>query len=421
MPDRRDPPPTEEGWYALHDFRRIDWDAWRDAPESTRDRALSEAVEYLDERLAVTDAEAGDSALYSVLGHEADLLVLHLRPTTAHLDALGRGLERTAFGAFTDRADSFVSVTEASGYSEPAREYLDGDDEPSEPANHIQTRLYPSIPTATHVSFYPMDRRRDPEHNWYDLPFEQRAAHMDAHRDIGRAYGGRVVQMITSAIAIDDWEWGITLWGEDLTEMKNLLYEMRFDPSTSRYAEFGPFYVGRRFPPADLPALLAGDPVPTDGPNGATTDRQMAGDTAQSKDDTGTGGSTDTTGDSGGGPAGTADTAPDPNVADDIETVTDDAMPTRLGTMGIHEGEAYDPGAYGLVVYSTEDASALAEEVAALRGTFEQYDTHVMTSVRATRGEAAVVSIWETEPAAGTAEGLLTGLSGVSRSVSGPL
>jgi chlorite dismutase/heme-degrading monooxygenase HmoA len=453
MPDRRDPPPTEEGWYALHDFRRIDWDAWRDAPERTREHALSEASEHLEDRLAVTDAEAGASALYSILGHDADLLVLHLRPTTAHIDALQRQFERTAFAEFTERAASFVSVTEASGYSERAREYFEGDlDENSGLASYIHTRLEPQIPDATHVSFYPMDKRRDPEQNWYDLPFEERAEHMDAHGDIGRDYGGRVVQMITGAIALDDWEWGVTLWGDDLTDMKDLLYEMRFDPSTSKYAEFGSFYVGRRFPPADLPALLAGDPVPTgadgtgdldgaihpadaDGTAGTPTgDASEGGGEAESSGaaataDAGGSGTADA------GESGTADAArsgtdaesgsggamPDSDVPDGVETIEDDAMVGRLATLGFRENEDYPSGAYGLAVYSTADAQQLAEEVDGLRGNFEHYDTHVLTSVRATQGQSVVVSIWETERAAGIAESFMTDLSGVSRSVSGSL
>ena len=463
MPAERDPPPTEEGWYALHDFRTIDWDAWRRASERTRERALGEVIDHLDSRLAVADAEEGASALYSVLGHDADIMLLHLRPSSAHIGALERQFELTEFAAFTERVDSFVSVTEASGYSERAREYFEDDlDENSGLANYIHTRLEPQIPDATHVCFYPMDKRRDPDQNWYDLSFEERAEHMAAHGEIGRDYGGRVVQMITGAIALDDWEWGVTLWGDDLTDMKDLLYEMRFDPSTSKYAEFGPFTIGRRISPADLPALLAGSPVPADGdaeteletpvhPADAderpghdgsehadghvaaeSRDEQVAtaghstdeatGETdvsqnghdehdeerEHSEDDSG-----DDDGDGGGGPA-----MPDTDTGN-VETVTDDDMETRLATLGIHD--EYDDGDYALAVHSTANAQDLVEEVDGMRGNFEHYDSHGMTSVRAQSGEAVVVSIWDTERAAGIAEGFLTDLSGVTRSISGPL
>jgi len=466
MPDRRDPPPTEEGWYALHDFRRIDWDAWRKAAGRTRQRALDEAIDHLRARLAVEDANEGASAMYSVLGDGADLLFVHLRPTSAHIGALERQFELTEFAGFTERTDSFVSVTEASGYSEQAREYFEGDlDEDSGLANYIQTRLEPTIPDATHVCFYPMDKRRDPEQNWYDLPFDERADHMDAHGEIGREYGGRVVQMITGAIALDDWEWGVTLWGDDLTDMKELLYEMRFDPSTSKYAEFGPFTIGRRFPPEDLPALLSGSPVPTDGDVSADTletpvhpadasDNGTAGtETAESHSDAiahtgeseadasdsepseadGAGSVADTTGGetSEAGGAGSATGASGGETSEaggmmpetdtsGVETVEDDDMETRLATLGLR-GDDYEAGDYALVLYSTAGAQDLADEVDGLRGNFEHYDSHGQTVVRAQSGRSAIVSIWDSERAADTAEGFLTDLSGVTQSVRGPL
>ncbi len=420
MPERHDPPPTEEGWYALHDFRRIDWDAWRNAPDRERDHALEDAIAHLESTLAVEDSGEGASALYSVLGHEADILVLHLRPTTADIGALERRFENTDFARFTDRTRSFVSVTEASGYSERAREYFEDDlDEDSGLARYIHARLEPSIPDAAHVCFYPMDKRRDPEQNWYDLPFEERAEHMDAHGEIGREYGGRVTQMITGAIAIDDWEWGVTLWGDDLTDMKDLLYEMRFDPSTSRYAEFGPFYAGRRFPPADLPALLAGDRVPAgdeSGPDPATAGEQSTETAPVHPDGSGRGDRPDGSdeedrpGESPAGEAGGSGTEP----------ATED-LTARLVTLGLTEGRDYRSGDYGVVCYSAADAQQLSEEVEGLRGNFDHYDTHVTTVVRAEGGRSAVASVWETERAADTAQGFLTDLTGVEETVSGPV
>jgi len=437
MPDRRDPPPTEEGWYALHDFRRIDWESWREAPERVRQRALDEGIEHLQSALALEDADEGVSALYSVLGHEADLLVIHLRPSTADVGALERRFENTEFAGFTERTDSFVSVTEASGYSERAREYFEGDlGADSGLARYIDSRLKPTVPEATHVCFYPMDKRRDPGQNWYDLSFEERAEHMEAHGEIGRDYGGRVTQMITGAIAIDDWEWGVTLWGDDLTDMKDLLYEMRFDPSTSQYADFGPFYVGRRFPPADLPALLAGDRVPSGesvSPGGGELSRtdsdhdepersavaQVDGGERDSESDRSGAGAVGGDADGRGGvDPGSAAEGDHPH---DAPIEHDEDLTGRLATLGLQEGSEYDPGAYGVVCYSEADAQELSEEVDGLRGNFEHYDSHVTTVVRAHDGRAVVVSIWTTESAADTAQGFLTDLSGVVETVRGPL
>ncbi|WP_436902128.1 heme-binding protein [Halovenus halobia] len=432
MPDTRDPPPTDEGWYALHDYRTIDWDAWRDATDRERKRALAEVTDHLDSHLAVEDADAGDSALYSILGHKADILILHLRPTSAHIGALERRFEQTEFARFTERETSFVSVTEASGYSERARDYFEGElDEDSGLYNYIQTRLKPTIPEATHVCFYPMDKRRQPEQNWYDLGFEERADHMEAHGDIGREYGGKIVQMITGAIALDDWEWGVTLWGDDLTDMKDLLYEMRFDPSTSQFAEFGSFYIGRHIEPSDLPALLAGEVVPTEGD--VSMDADAAGPVHP--------GAVSANGGHGAEQAHESEPDHDEHAEDDAaeaeeadddsggppmdggESVTEetDDLVGRLGKVGLRMGEDYDDGSFGLLLHSDADAQELADELDGLRENFEHYDTHVTSVVRAQQGRSAIVSIWDNERAADTAEGFLTDLPGVDDGYRGPL
>ena len=370
MPDA---PRTEEGWYVLHEFRTVNWPAYRAAPDAKRRRAVEEAVEFLREQ---TDPEEGATALFSVLGHKADLLVLHMRPTTAELDRLERRFEQTALADYTDTVTSYLSVTEASGYSERARSYFEkraaGEaDAETGIGKYIDSRIRPELPDTEHVCFYPMDKRRGPEHNWYDLPFEERAELMEAHGDIGRGYAGKVNQIISGSIGLDDYEWGVTLFADDVTAIKQLLYEMRFDPSSSRYAEFGPFYVGRRFPPADLDAYLAGEPVPTG------RDGEGSGDAAD------------------GGLAG------------------------EIATLGV-ETDAPE-GAWGVVVRSEEPVGALSEAVDGLRGNFEHYDSHVRTETVAADGASAVVSVWANEGAADTARGFLEELPGATGSETGPV
>jgi len=447
--ERRSPPPTEEGWYALHDLRRIDWAAWQDAPQRVRERALDEAVNYLQQHESVSDAADGATAVFSMLGHKADLMIMHLRPTTSDIDTAERRFETTEFARFTERTTSFVSVTEASGYSEKARDFFTDDAEAEAGiANYIETRLKPSVPDAEHVCFYPMDKRRDPEQNWYDLPFDERAEHMKAHGDIGRDYAGKVVQMITGAIGFDDYEWGVTLYADDAAHLKELLYEMRFDPSTSQYAEFGPFYVGRRIDPTDLSDLLAGDPVGHDAGTGRTEDapihpEQAAEDDHPHGDHAGASGHHDghaadathhtdrgetadhaaggashpggDTDDRGGAHPGSPAEGDHPHG----ETATEDGdIEQRLRRFGVTD---YDDGDYALVFHSTADAQDLAEEVDGLRGNFEHYDTHVLTSVRAESGQAAVVSVWANERAADTAAGFLADLPGIDEQYCGPV
>ncbi|WP_415379936.1 heme-binding protein [Halosimplex sp. TS25] len=443
---RREPPQTEEGWYALHDLRTVDWEAWQDAPERVRERALDEAVSHLQSAEAVADAEEGDSALYAVVGHKADLLIVHLRPTLADVERLERQFERTEFAQFTEQTYSYVSVTEASGYSERAREYFDGEvDDDSGLAQYIKSRLHPEIPDSEHVSFYPMSKRRQPQQNWYDLPFEERAEHMASHGDIGRDYAGRVSQMITGSVGIDDWEWGVTLWADDMTDVKELLYEMRFDPSSSKFAEFGPFYVGRKFPPADLGAYLAGEHVPTtdtaeesDGERPAHASASTAshanghgGDTGQSAHgDSEAASSTDAAAppeavtessdddsDASGGPPAAVQQETDDESVDGLDA---DEMGQTLANFGVYP-EEYDDSDYGLVCYADADAEALVDEVDGLRGNFDHYDTHVLTSVRANQGQTAIVSVWANERAADTALGFLTDIDAVTHSARGPL
>ncbi len=408
--ERRRPPGTEEGWYALHDLRRIDWDGWRNATERERGRALEEGIEHLETHVEVADSDAGGSAVFTVVGHKADLMILHLRPTLEALDRAERRFESTALAEFTERASSYVSVTEVSGYMhEDLTEGIE-DIEDAGMRNYMRQRIYPDIPDAEHVCFYPMDKRRDPEYNWYDLPFEERAEYMSAHGEVGREYAGKVSQIITGSVGFDDYEWGVTLFADDPTEIKHLLYEMRFDPSSSKFAEFGPFYIGRRFQPSDLPAVFAGESVPTgedEGESeGSTGERGADGDDdrpAETDDGSGSssGGRPET-----GGPA--------------HEKIDAETLSGRLGQFGIDTDGHPDAG-YGLLFRSEADAEELSEAVEGLRGNFEHYDTHVLTAVRADSGETAVVSLWRNERAANTASGFLADLPGVGSGVGAAL
>ena len=442
---RRRAPGTEEGWYVLHDLRRIDWDEWRGAPDRSRGRAVEEGVEYLRAHEALADADEGGSAVFSVVGHEADLLMLHLRPTLEHLDRAQRRFESTDLAAYAERADSYVSVTEVSGYMH--EDLTDGleDVEDEGMRSYMQQRIYPEIPDAGHVCFYPMDKRRGSEYNWYDLPFGERAEHMSSHGDIGREYAGEVTQIITGSVGLDDHEWGVTLFADDPTDIKQLLYEMRFDPSTSKFAEFGSFHVGRRFPPSDLGALLAGEAVPTDRASDvdatgtATTDHAGAdatGPDATDRADVGTTG-TDRTNHAVAGATG-AQTTDRAGIEDDAARSEDeesdsggrpDSEPAHrevdaesflqhAGTYGV---DVADEAGYGLLFESDADAAELVDEVDGLRSNFDHYDTHVGTAVRSDDATTAVVSLWANERAANTASGFLLDLPGAGDGVGADL
>jgi len=113
-------------------------------------------------------------------------------------------------------------------------------------------RLWPEIPGAKYLCFYPMDRRRGEAANWYTVPMQERQRMMHLHGLVGRRYAGEVRQIISGSIGFDDWEWGVDLFAEDPLVFKKLIYEMRFDEVSAVYALFGSFYVGVRVPVAEL-------------------------------------------------------------------------------------------------------------------------------------------------------------------------
>ena len=387
-------PPTDEGWFVLHDFRTVDWDAWRDAPDHERERAIEEGTQYLQRHEAVDDAGEGDSGVFSVLGHKADLLVLHFRPTLDQLSRAERRFEGTALASFTDQATSYVSVTEISGYSTP--EYFEDPEAVDEGTRrYMEGKLTPSIPDDGYVSFYPMTKRRGETYNWYDLDLEERADLMASHAETGKGYAGRINQVIASSVGFDDHEWGVTLFSDDPTDIKDIVYDMRFDDVSSKYSDFGEFYVGRRFPPADLGAYLAGESVPTG-------DSEESGSHAHGE-------GTDTHGDE--HAHGDTDDGHGSDESDD----SDDDIRTELADLDIYAGQPHGEDVYATVLYSEADTDELFSEVEGLRGNFDHYDTHVKTAVYEARGRDrnAVVSIWDTASAAETAAGFLSELPGV--------
>lgn len=236
-----EPTRTLEGWYALHDFRTVDWAGWRSLGEDERRKATEEFVAYF-EAMRGLDPEKGSSALFAVGGHKADLLWLHLRPTFDELFELEQRLSCTRFGEFLEPSYSFLSVTELGQYTAEGGAET-GPPDPRREA-FLKRRLYPQIPPFRYVSFYPMSKRREPEYNWYTLPLEDRRRMMHEHGEVGRRFAGEVQQMITGAMGFDDWEWGVTLHANDPLPIKKVVQEMRFDEASAKYAEFGSFFFG---------------------------------------------------------------------------------------------------------------------------------------------------------------------------------
>ncbi|WP_062351409.1 hydrogen peroxide-dependent heme synthase [Bacillus kwashiorkori] len=229
---------TLDGWYSLHDFRSIDWTSWKAISQEERDAAVEEFLALLNKWAEVDENKQGSHAFYSIVGQKADLMIMLLRPTMEELDDLANELNKTTLAEFLIPTYSYVSVVELSNYLAGG----DGGDPYENP--YVRSRLYPSLPKSKYICFYPMDKRREGNDNWYMLPMEERRELMRSHGRIGREYAGKVKQIITGSVGFDDFEWGVTLFSDDVLQFKKLVYEMRFDEVSARYGEFGSFFVG---------------------------------------------------------------------------------------------------------------------------------------------------------------------------------
>ncbi|CAM3693688.1 hydrogen peroxide-dependent heme synthase [Alicyclobacillus pomorum] len=240
---------TIEGWYTYHDFRKVNWSAWKAASASDRRQALDELLSLSREFADDAKNKRGAYGQYAIAGHKADLLFLHMRPTLDELNEVKARFQKTRFADYTTDSYSYVSIVELSAYL--AKPGVDVDSDP-----YLQSRLKPTLPDTQYVCFYPMNKRRQGEDNWYMLSLEERREMMKSHGLIGRSYAGKVTQIITGSVGLDDWEWGVTLFSEDALQFKKLVYEMRFDEASARFGEFGPFLVGNKLTDAALERLL---------------------------------------------------------------------------------------------------------------------------------------------------------------------
>lgn len=247
-------PETIDGWYALHLLYTIDWNRLGAVGEAGRRDAAEEASGHWREAESISAEHHGASALYRVVGHKADLMAVHFRETVEELARVETAFDRTAFGLLLQKTYSYLSVVELSthgsgGRAEDAREAME---------QALRSRLQPDIPDTRFCCFYPMSKLRSEQYNWYMLSPQERAELMRSHGLIGRGYHGRVKQIITGSMGLDDWEWGVDLFSDDPLQFKKIIYEMRFDEVSARYAQFGSFFVGERLPSAELSKYILG-------------------------------------------------------------------------------------------------------------------------------------------------------------------
>jgi hydrogen peroxide-dependent heme synthase len=259
-----DPLLPVEGRHVLHLFFRVDYTAW-DLLEGSHRIAAKTALASLVQEIRATPAT--QLLTFSIVSPKADLGFMLLTSDLHIADAYAKQLALALGPGILMPEFSWFSMTERSEYTMSESEYAQqlereenvGPESPTAQekmeafrtrmTKYLKDRLEPNLPDWPVVCFYPMSKRRGGAgQNWYALDFDSRKKLMGGHARVGRHYSGRVLQLITGSTGLDDMEWGVTLFARTTSEIKEIVYEMRFDEVSAHYAEFGEFFVGLQMP-----------------------------------------------------------------------------------------------------------------------------------------------------------------------------
>ena len=248
-----------EGWVVMHLFYHLEFATWELLGRDIQRQAKIELTRLVQEIRAQQDTQL---LTFSMVSPKADLGFMLLTPDLHQANAFEKQLSLSLGPGILSPVYSYFSMTERSEYTMTEAQYRQQlieeegfevgsaklDDKVNEFAGrmekYLQHRLYPNLPEWPIFCFYPMSKRRTGADNWYRLRFEQRKQLMAGHAKLGREWSGKILQLITGSTGLDDAEWGVTLFGHDLTDVKEIVYQMRFDEVSARYGEFGEFYIG---------------------------------------------------------------------------------------------------------------------------------------------------------------------------------
>lgn len=253
-----------EGWHVMHLFYHVDHAQWSLLAEEEKRQAKVRLTELVQEIRATPDTHL---LVFSVATPKADLGFMLLTPDLQIANQYEKQLSLSLGPEILAPAYSYLSQTESSEYTTTREQYAaetlvaekglsEGSDEyeaalkefDERMAHYLKHRLYPVLPDWPVICFYPMSKRRSGPDNWYSLDFDTRKKLMAGHARTGRAYSGRILQLITGSTGLDEYEWGVTLLAKDTIDVKSIVYEMRFDEVSARYGEFGDFYIGMQLP-----------------------------------------------------------------------------------------------------------------------------------------------------------------------------
>lgn len=247
-----------QGWHCTHIFYRFKRDILFDMSSEQLESGLQTMSEVLDPESAEAPVRMQS---FIVSGHKADFGLVLLDPDPLKIDRVHQRLLASPLGPALETVYSFVSLTEISEYVPSPEQYakrlISGGEDADSPAFAAKVaayekrlpmmntqRLTPELPNWPALCFYPMNKSRVVGANWYTTAFSARNSMMAEHAQSGMAFAGKVTQVVTVSVGMDDWEWGVTLWARCPDFLKDIVYKMRFDEASAKYGEFGPFYVG---------------------------------------------------------------------------------------------------------------------------------------------------------------------------------
>jgi len=272
IPVSSDPVLPHEGRHVVHLFFRVDYAAW-DYLDTSEKIAAKTALASLVQNIRAT--EGTQLITLSMVTPKADLGFMLLTPDLHVADQFAKQLALALGPGILSAEYSWLSMTERSEYTTSDEEYgaslvkeeglevgSAAYDEKvaafqARMKKYLKDRLEPNLPDWPVVCFYPMSKRRHPDQNWYALEHEERKKLMSGHAKVGRTYSGRIIQLITGSTGLDDMEWGVTLFARSTSEIKAIVYEMRFDEVSAQYADFGEFFIGLQMPLDSLFARLS--------------------------------------------------------------------------------------------------------------------------------------------------------------------
>jgi peroxiredoxin len=258
----------KEGWHVLHLFYNIDHSQWALLSEEEKRSAKTRLTELVQEIRAEADTHL---LTFAVTSPKADLGFMLLTPDLRQATIYEKQLTLSLGPDILAPVYSYLSQTERSEYTTTPEQYAEETlkaekgltegtpefaaamDEFNDRMDHyLKHRLYPVLPDWPVICFYPMSKRRSGADNWYSLDFDERRQLMAGHARVGRTYSGRILQLITGSTGLDEFEWGVTLLARDTMDVKSIVYEMRFDEVSARYADFGDFYIGMQLPIGEM-------------------------------------------------------------------------------------------------------------------------------------------------------------------------